>query len=205
MSTEKKAPVKFGDLKNFSKKSQKEDTSTTDVKVEIPKEILKEQDLFKNTSEKEMILTIKEKLSFLQGNTEKSLEDLSRRLCVKEELQKAYLNKNFKAVKEYFSTPNSKTVKKPIFSNLISSKMENLSSTSQEPVDLDFEENEFDDFEVSEEDIKTNQKIKIKLVIVEISHTKKEQNIRKFLSPLASLTGQSPQFGMFHSALVVGP
>jgi len=79
------------------------------------------------------------------------------------------------------------------------------SGTIQEQGELDFEGDEFEDFEVTDEDIKTNQKIKIKLVIVEISHTKKEQNIRKFLSPLASLTGQSPQFGMFHSALVVGP
>lgn len=191
---------------NLTKKVEtKKDLEKEEKKIEIPKEIIKEQELFQKTSEKEMILTIKEKLSFLQGNTEKSLEELSRRLCVKEELQKAYLNKNFKAVKEYFSKPLSKTDKKPIFSNLISSKMDNLSSTSQEPVDVDFEDDQFEDFEVSEEDIKTNQKIKIKLVIVEISHTKKEQNIRKFLSPLASLTGQSPQFGMFHSALVVGP
>ena len=52
---------------------------------------------------------------------------------------------------------------------------------------------------------KENQKIKIKLIIVEISHTKKEQNIRKFLSPIATTLGKNPQFGMFHSALVVGP
>jgi hypothetical protein len=50
-------------------------------------------------------------------------------------------------------------------------------------------------------DFKVNQKIKIKLIIVEISHTKKEQNIRKFLSPLATTFGKNPQFGMFHSAL----
>jgi len=92
-------------------------------------------------------------------------------------------------------------------SSLLSSKMETMSSTSGGPeITIDDEElDQYEDFEVTEEDGKTNQKLKIKLVIVEISHTQKEKNIRSFLSPLASMFGQSPQFGMFHSALVVGP
>jgi exoribonuclease R len=174
---------------NMTKKKPVEEPG----KVVIPKEISDDQLRFCSSSEKELCLSVKEKLAFLSGNTEKSIDELSKRLCVKEELQKAYLNKNFKAVKEYFQKPT--LTKKPVFSNVLSSKMESVQSVNEvgfedEPVD------DWEDFEVTEDDSKTNQKIKIKLVIVEISHTKKEQNIRKFLSPLASITGQSPQFGM---------
>lgn len=51
-----------------------------------------------------------------------------------------------------------------------------------------------------------NEKIRIKLVISDqISKNKNSQNIRKWLSPFMSGLNLAPQFGLFHSALVVGP
>jgi len=80
------------------------------------------------------------------------------------------------------------------------SKLESLQSDVFEeeetaPDDTDFESNLQ----------KTNEKLKIKLVITEISQTKKDKDLRKLLSPFASAFNLSPQFGMFHSALIVGP
>ncbi|KAL0481803.1 structural maintenance of chromosomes protein [Acrasis kona] len=44
--------------------------------------------------------------------------------------------------------------------------------------------------------------LKIKLVITELPDNKKE---RKVLSPILSTLNLSPQFGLFHSALIIGP
>jgi hypothetical protein len=46
--------------------------------------------------------------------------------------------------------------------------------------------------------------LKVKLVIVEIHHTSAQKTIRRLLSPLIDSFGIS-RYGMFHSALIVGP
>lgn len=51
----------------------------------------------------------------------------------------------------------------------------------------------------------TFQSVKIKLVIAEVSHTKTGQNFRKMVSPVLSKLDLLPEFGMFHSALMIGP
>lgn len=46
----------------------------------------------------------------------------------------------------------------------------------------------------------------IKLVITELLHTNKQKSIRKVLSPIiSSIPSLSPKFGIFHTALIVGP
>jgi hypothetical protein len=51
----------------------------------------------------------------------------------------------------------------------------------------------------------TEEFLKIKLVIVEIHNTASTRTMRRMLTPLMDTFGLGPQFGMFHSALVVGP
>lgn len=51
-----------------------------------------------------------------------------------------------------------------------------------------------------------HKRIVVKLVITEISHSNEQKTIRRALSPVASIipnVGQ--QYGMFHTALVIGP
>jgi hypothetical protein len=109
-----------------------------------------------------------------------------------------------KAAREYFySTPDldkSKQKKTGMFSSVGSS---NIPTSTIDDSQQEEDDEIYTDFDKEDlvTDFKVNQKIKIKLIIVEISHTKKEQNIRKFLSPLATTFGKNPQFGMFHSAL----
>eukprot|EP01080_Neovahlkampfia_damariscottae_P011394 gene11394-4561_t len=47
--------------------------------------------------------------------------------------------------------------------------------------------------------------MKIKLVITEIHQAQNERTLRKICSPFASILNLSPEFGMFHSALSIGP
>jgi hypothetical protein len=47
--------------------------------------------------------------------------------------------------------------------------------------------------------------VKIKLVIAEVSHSKSSQNFRRIISPVLSKLDLMPEFGMFHSALMIGP
>lgn len=49
------------------------------------------------------------------------------------------------------------------------------------------------------------KRLKVKLVIVEIHQTNTQRSFRQLLSPIMNTFHISPQFGMFHSALVVGP
>ncbi|KAF0972599.1 hypothetical protein FDP41_008848 [Naegleria fowleri] len=53
--------------------------------------------------------------------------------------------------------------------------------------------------------IKDEEFLKVKLVIVELHRTAAQRNFRKFLSPVLDTFNVVPQFGLFHSALVVGP
>jgi len=55
------------------------------------------------------------------------------------------------------------------------------------------------------EQYKIKNNIKIKLVIAEICKSDTQKAIRKMLSPVLTKLDSQQQFGMFHSALVVGP
>ena len=121
--------------------------------------------------------------------------------------KKDYLNKDFKAVKDYFQILESKE-KHNIFEStsttILDSKSESLNSNQKE-FNLEGEEEEEIEFPKNLEELKTNEKIKIKLVITEIHHTQNERNLRKICSPFANILNLSPEFGMFHSALSIGP
>lgn len=48
-------------------------------------------------------------------------------------------------------------------------------------------------------------KVKVKLVIAEVAQTKTRQNFRELISPILSKLDVLPDFGMFHTALIIGP
>lgn len=57
----------------------------------------------------------------------------------------------------------------------------------------------------SQNQYQIKKKIKIKMIITEITTSKSKKSLRKLISPFTTTLGLSPQFGMFHSALVIGP
>jgi hypothetical protein len=48
-------------------------------------------------------------------------------------------------------------------------------------------------------------KVKIKLVIAEVAQTTARKNFRTLISPILSKFDVFPEFGMFHSAIIIGP
>lgn len=72
------------------------------------------------------------------------------------------------------------------------------------------EEDEVEDLEQTEndqevKDFKLKNKIKIKLVISEVASSEARKNFRRFISPVLSKLDLLPEFGMFHSGLMIGP
>lgn len=130
------------------------------------------------------------------GNTE-NIENL----CTENGMKKTYLNKDFKSVIEYFRT--FKPTKEKGFFQSTESNLESDSTSNS--VEIEQEEKELEKLEELSKYSKTNEKVKIKLIISEISKSTPEKNLRKFLSPFASTLNLSPQFGIFHSALSIGP
>jgi len=49
------------------------------------------------------------------------------------------------------------------------------------------------------------KKLKLKLIITEVVRSNTQKKLRKLASPIISKFRTSPQFGLFHSALVIGP
>jgi len=47
--------------------------------------------------------------------------------------------------------------------------------------------------------------LKVKLVVTEIHHNSQDKLFRRMISPVMSAFNMSPQFGFFHTALIVGP
>jgi hypothetical protein len=47
--------------------------------------------------------------------------------------------------------------------------------------------------------------VKIKIIVAEVANSAFKKNFRKWVSPVLSKFDMLPEFGMFHSALVIGP
>ena len=87
--------------KGFGNLVKKKDTSSAsldDNEPKLSKEVLQEKEKFQKMDPLEKVYLVKEKLNFLQGSASKSVEELAKRLCDKDELKKAYLNKDFKGI-----------------------------------------------------------------------------------------------------------
>jgi site-specific recombinase XerC len=120
---------------------------------------------------------------------EKKLQKVAAKLAEEEGIKEAYLNKSFKSAMEYFQmVPKEKKIR----SSLIS-EVESIPSSDSKHMDEDEDEEIFEDN--SDIFLKTNEKIKIKLVITEIAKNNKDKTIRKILSPFASTFDISPQCG----------
>jgi hypothetical protein len=53
--------------------------------------------------------------------------------------------------------------------------------------------------------MRAEEVLKVKFVIIEMNGTESEKRMRRFLSPIMDTFRLSPTFGLFHSALIVGP
>lgn len=83
------------------------------------------------------------------------------------------------------------------------------SSAQQQEGDEDFNDIDFELDELKKANgepfMKIGKTVKVKLVIAEICKSDAQKAIRKLLSPVLTKFDHQQQFGMFHSALVVGP
>jgi hypothetical protein len=95
----------------------------------------------------------------------------------------------------------------------IDENFDELNENEKEEEEEEKKENK-DDIENEKKEIQNESKkptheigktVKVKLVIAEICKTNAQKNLRKMLSPIMTTFDTNQQFGMFHSALIVGP
>lgn len=165
--------------------------------VVISERTKKEQEKLKSMKEEEILKIVREKVADAFGDTnvdKSTLDEYAKKLCLESELKGIYFSKDSEVVTKYFNMLPKK--KKEMFvSGMESTTLESLKSD-------EVEENETPDKGDFESLQKTNEKLKIKLVITEVSHNKKEKDLRKLLSPFASAFNVSPQFGMVRNSLI---
>lgn len=176
----------------FGPKDKKIQTINTDLITQKAKDDQKKCDSMSND---EKLKVVKQKLKEYTGNTgnfkfiyqidDEELEECAIPLCSKKHLQEQYLNKNFKSALDYFNSKNIKVEE---------DEKKEETEEIKELVRMD-----------SQNHYKIKNKIKIKLIITEITTSKSKKSLRKLISPFTTSLGLSPQFGMFHSALVIGP
>lgn len=142
------------------------------------------------------------------------LLEWARSLCIKEELVEWYLNPEFASTVEAFkkleetqaTVVKSQTQSTSMFSSTSESQSDFPTKNSEEDglndIDFDLEEIEKEN---SQPFMKLSQTVKVKLVVAEICKSDAQKAIRKMLSPILTKIDHQQQFGMFHSALVVGP
>lgn len=127
---------------------------------------------------------------------EDALSELAEGLCTKEGVKNNYLNRDFKSVVDYFKNFKTKERKNTLLKSTQEiSRSETIKEEEEEPEE---------DLEIFKS-VKVNEKIKIKLIITELAHTEKEKKLRQIISPFANALKLTPKFGMFHTALAIGP
>lgn len=193
----------------FSKKKKKEPSINKEVQLERKKEM----EILKQLSTKERIEKLKLKILLSSGTSiedvdEDKLTECAKNLSLEDNLKTSYLNKDFQAVKEMFGNIPEETTKKQK-SKLFESSQEPTSQQKLSSQGINNQETLVDLEEIEKEEkssqFKIRDKIKIKLIISEISHSKKDKRLRSLLSPFITALGVGPQFGIFHSALIIGP
>jgi hypothetical protein len=167
--------------------------------------------------EDQLIAKLKKTNRQAQNMPPDDLREWARSLCVKDELIDWYLNPEFASTIETLNKLDE-TQAKVINAQsdggglFASSTSESVPTTSE--TNDDVEEMFKDDIDYDAEEIKTmaqqpNMKIgktiKIKLIIAEICKSDTQKALRKMLSPVLTKFDVQQQFGMFHSALVIGP
>jgi hypothetical protein len=153
------------------------------------KKVEEERKKLAELSETEQFLVIKQKVANASKNLdEKKLRLIAQGLSSEKGIQQSYLNKNFQTTLDYFqSIPKQK---KETFVSGIQSNV---------PISDSQEQQDEEDIVIGKEDledlIKTNEKLKIKLVITEITKSENEKTLRKLLSPVMSTLNIGPKCG----------
>jgi hypothetical protein len=162
--------------------------------LQVSSKSIEDQKKFDSLSYEEKLQIVKDKIRAYTGNKEEEMLELcAKPLFDKTELQKSYLNKNFKSTMEFFS-------------NFDKNQRGSISNSGQQDDEVD----EWDSKKVLEENEKSlryklSNKVKVKLVVTEISFSDKQKHLRKLVSPFISTFGIGPRMGLFHSALIIGP
>lgn len=153
------------------------------------------------------------------------LMEWARSLCKKEDLIEWYLNPEFASTVEAFkkleeaqakminAKQPSSTTKFLIASSTSESTEAYPANNSAYDTNDDeaFNDIDFDLDEIRQEaqqpwmSMSNKQNVKVKLVVAEICKSDAQKALRKMLSPILTKMDHQQQFGMFHSALVIGP
>eukprot|EP01080_Neovahlkampfia_damariscottae_P009179 gene9179-1267_t len=148
-------------------------------------------------------------------NEPETLNKFAQVLATPEDLKDTYLTTDWVKTVKFYDTLSQET------ENLKNTTKENLTDFSSKSESTEAEIKIKDEDEdglkpMSQEilqDAKMNpelqktekNKIKIKLVIAEVAQTDMRKNFRQFISPILSTFDLLPEFGMFHSAILIGP
>jgi len=140
---------------------------------------------------------------------QEELREWAKSLCVESELKEWYLNPEFAATKQTFDKLEKLNAKIVNANEKKGGVLESSKSSVETRKDEDFNDIDFDFDSIENESekafMKVGKEVKIKLVIAEICKSDAQKAIRKMLSPVLTKIDSQQQFGMFHSALVVGP
>ena len=172
----------------------------------------------KGISDEDSVLNkLKKSNKQAQNMPEDELREWARSLCIHNELKEWYLNPEFATTVEQFEklekvnasalNAGKKSETGMFVSTSESSEVKPSSDPNNDPFNLD--DIDFDLEEIRKDAAKpfmqVGKKIKIKLIIAEICKSDTQKALRKMLSPILTKLDYQQQFGMFHSALVVGP
>ena len=166
------------------------------------------------TDEECVINKLKKGNKQAQNMPEEELKEWARSLCDHKELKEWYLNPEFATTVEQFEKLEKVNAaalsKKNEGSNLFASTSESVVNDKPNGGDaFNLDDIDFDLDEIRKDAalpyMQVGKKIKIKLIIAEICKSDTQKALRKMLSPILTKLDYQQQFGMFHSALVVGP
>lgn len=148
------------------------------------------------------------------------LRDWAITLSVPDELREAYLNTDFLETLKMYKEMNIKGEQleeklKESGGGILSSLQSRSTGDEARPVQHDDE----DDYDSDEDEnlkemeevqnmadfYQVGKNIRVKLVIAEICKSNSAKKLRQFLAPALTKFDRLPTFGMFHSALVIGP
>lgn len=149
---------------------------------------------------------------------ESELREWARSLCYVDELKECYLNPEFAHTMTLFNDLDKKqqqinaAQEKERSGFLTSASAGGVSAPEQyRPDDLEDLDVLLQDLEQEQDQPhfkalqKNKNRVKIKLVIAEICKSSAQKTLRKMLSPVLTKFDHQQQFGMFHSAIVIGP
>lgn len=130
-------------------------------------------------------------------------------LCNPDELQKSYLTTDWMQTVDFYKQVKDVTrvsVAQQVQRNETTS---GFASHSTETVDMIEEEVTDEDIQGAEQDpeisLSNVNTIKVKIIVAEVADSKVKKSVRKLVSPILSKFDLLPEFGMFHSALMIGP